>query len=149
VTKLELYGIAIVAAICACIGAYFYGRHDGTTIERARWESDALKTAQKDMGELKIAITNSNTISTQTLDAVKNIKVSNRTINNEVQREIKTDVRYVSDCFPDSGRLLWNAANVGVMPSSAAGSKPGTALPAANGAAGSQQSGGSVAPKPR
>ena len=129
ITKLEIYGIMVLVVLAACVGAYFYGRHDGTTIERAKWEAESLKAAKQNMDDLKTAINTSNGISQRTLDAVANIKVVNRTITNQVQREITTDVRYAADCFPDTGRLLWNSINLGVLPSSPTVAKPPATVP--------------------
>lgn len=147
--KLELYALAALMMLLAIAGAYFYGRHDGSSLERAKWESASVKAAEENMAALKTAINNSTAISQQTLDAVGKIKVTNRTINNEVRREITTDVRYAADCFPDSGRLLWNSINLGVVPSGATGGKPAPSVPGATGQPGSGQQGGNAPPKPR
>ena len=149
ITKLEIYGIALLVVVCACVGAYFYGRHDGTTIERAKWEADSLKASQQNLLDLKVAITNATTISQNTLDAVGKIKVVNRNITNEVQREVKTNTVYANDCFAPNGLLLWNGANRNVMPSGAAGNQPAAILPGGNGPASAGQQGGNAAAKPR
>lgn len=147
--KLELYGIAALMLLLAAVGCYFYGRHDGTSIERAKWESSSLKASEDNMKSLKEAVENSNKISSQTLEAVGKIKVTNRTINNEVRREITTDVRYAADCFPDSGRLLWNSINLGILPSVPTGAKPAPSVPAGSSQPGTGQQGGNTPTKPR
>ena len=47
--------VKLIAALLLCsalIGCYFYGRHDGTALERAKWEkrdNDALRKANADL----------------------------------------------------------------------------------------------------
>lgn len=130
--KLEMYALAGLAAFALITSAYFYGRSDGVALERAKWESASLQASERNMRELKAAVAKSSEISERTLGAVSNIRIINKTINNEVQREIKTDVRYAAECFPDSGRLLWNAASEGKLPGVSAGSEP---VPAVRGPA--------------
>lgn len=145
--KIELYAIAALVVALAIAASYFYGRHDGTTVERAKWEAASLQAAQKNMDDLKQAIDKSNEISQRTLDAVGKIKIVNRTINNEVQREIKTNTVYANDCLPESGRVLWNSANRGVLPDSAAITKPITGT-AQGAAADSGRKSGNASDKP-
>ena len=133
-TKLEFYILGAIMLAVAIAGAYYYAKHQGATEERARWEAKAAAATKADLESLTQAVQAANKIAGETFTAVGNIKVINRTINNEVQREIRTDVRYANDCLPDSGVLLWNAANRGVLPAGGAGAKPvgaGTGVPPA------------------
>lgn len=124
ISKLELYGIVLIAVLLAAAGAYAFAKHQGVMEERQRWEAKEAEATAKDLVSLRDAVNQSNAIAGRTLEAVGNIKVVNKTINQEVQREIRTDVRYANDCLPDSGLQLWNAANRGVLPTGGTGSKP-------------------------
>lgn len=51
---IELYLIAALALGAVLTGTYFYGRHDGATLERATWvkrDNDALRQANADLDE--------------------------------------------------------------------------------------------------
>jgi len=131
--KLEVYAVALLVAVLACVGAYFYGRHDGTTVERAKWEAEALAAKERDFQSLLGAINTANQIGKDNGDAIKGIRVTNKTINTEVQREIKENVIYASECFAPSGLLLWNASNRGVVSGGAAAPSGDGRVPAAAG----------------
>lgn len=131
--KLEAYAIAVVVAVLACIGAYFYGRSDGTELERAKWEKAQAEARDKDYKNLLVAINVSNQIGLENQKAIKGIRVTNTTINREVQREIATNTVYSTDCLPASGILLWNAANRGKLPAGAAERIDNAGVPAASG----------------
>jgi hypothetical protein len=122
--KLELYALGAILLAAAIAGAYFYAKHQGVMEERGRWEVKAAAATKADIESLSDAVKKGSAIAQDTYNAVGKIKVVNRTINNEVQREIKTDVRYAADCLPDSGILLWNAANRGILPARPAGDQP-------------------------
>ena len=147
-TKLEAYGIALLVAVLAAIALYFYGRHDGTVIERSRWEKAAADAKDQDMKALTQAVSKASEIGERTLAAVGNIKVVHQTINKGIEHEIQTNTVYRNDCFTDSGRLLWNASNRGILPDRAGVTKPIGAMPEGNGAASPGQQGRDPAAKP-
>ncbi len=124
-TRLEMYLIALLVLGLALGGAYFYGRHDGQKLERERTESANLAARTQEMADLKSAVAGGAKLAEDTLKAVSGLRVVNRVINNEVQREIQNNVVYASECFAPDGRLLWNAANRGAVPI-----RPSPVLPA-------------------
>ena len=127
--KLEIYGIAAALILLAAFGWGAYKKHEGVTEERARWELKVAAATKADLDSLIEAVAAGKKISQDTFDALGKIRIVNTTINKEVQREVKTDVRYLNDCLPDSGVYLWNAAGRGVVPTLAPGTKPPVARP--------------------
>lgn len=75
----------------------------------------------------KLLATLAKEVATQTEAAIRGITITNRTIYNEVQKEIFRDTVYRDCVLPDAGRLLVNQARSG-----AAAGKPDLALPAAS-----------------
>lgn len=151
--KLELYGIAFIVLLASLAGMWFYAKHEGRLEERAVWEVKQAAATKADLQELIDAQAYTNTLATETKDAIGKIKVVNITRQGVIEREIKTDVRYVNDCFPESGRLQWNAISAGrpIMPSTDAGQQPdgrGTQLPSTNVPRGNGQQGRNPLAKP-
>lgn len=73
-------------------------------------EAEALSAALKDLDE---KIRKGQEIAARTEEKLGNIRIVNRTINNEVHREITEKVIYRDCVIPPSGLQLWNAANSG------------------------------------
>jgi hypothetical protein len=111
--KLELYGIVLAVALLAAAGAYAYAKHQGVMEERDRWELKAAAATKADLVALTDAVNKGAQIAQNTYDQVKNGKAGRVIDRGVIEREIRTDVRYSNDCFPDSGRLHWNAINAG------------------------------------
>ena len=86
-------------------GLYVKGRHDGRAIEQAT-----------DLREREIARMAADTAAAAAAKAISGIKVQNRTINNEVQREISERLVY-RDCQHSPEQLQRiNAALTGAQP---------------------------------
>ena len=97
--KLYAYAIGALACFGLAIGAYFYGRHDGTEIEKAKHlEAEAFARDARDAMIQAAA------------EAIGKIEVRHQTIRQEVQREI-IEKPVFRECrnTPDSLRLLNDA----------------------------------------
>lgn len=152
--KLEIYLIGALLLVACVTGAYFYAKHQGVIEERARWELKQAAATKADLQELIDAQAYSNTLVTETKDAIGKIRIVNITKTGAIEREIKTDVRYVNDCFPDTGRLQWNAisAGAGVLPDRGTGQQldgRGAQLPQAIQSASPQLPSGNAITQPR
>lgn len=76
-----------------------------------------------------------NQVATRTETALAGIRIENRTIFNETQREIQTNTVYRDCVLPADGVRLANQARAGTT------GKPGGAVPAASAAAGQDHNG--------
>lgn len=131
--KFEVYALAIAAVVVALALGGVGGYSLGKDVERGVWEAKEKRAVANELKELKVAVGEVRGISEATRNGVANIVVRHTTIKQEVQREIRTDVRYANDCFPDTGRVLWNAYNQGVMPGSGSRSGNAPVLPRGDG----------------
>jgi hypothetical protein len=107
-----------------------------------------------DLDVLTKAVSDNKTLAEETKTAVKNIKVVNVTRQGVIEREIKTDVRYLNDCLPPAGVVRWNDVSAGrpVLPSGGSGQQPegsGGELPKGTGSADSGRQSGNPLAKPR
>lgn len=115
--NLALILVAIIAFGGATAGAYMQGRQDGADKERA-----------ENSREVDIAAQASEAAASAAATAISRIKVQNRTIQNEVQREISERVVY-RDCVhsPDQLQRINAALAGGDRPKPAGGGQlPGT-----------------------
>lgn len=135
-----------ILALCmlVCIGAAeFHGRAAGRAAERQEWEVKAAHAQASDLENLKNAVAAGSAIASNTLAAVSGKATSHTIDRGVIEREIRTDIRYVNDCMPESGRLLFNAISAG-RPLMSAGATTGESdriVSAGNGAASAQQPG--------
>lgn len=112
--KLYIYLAAALASLGLMVGAYFYGRHDGTSIERAK-HLEAHELVSRARDAMIEAAGNK----------IAEIKVNHQTIRQEVQREV-IEKPVFRECrnTPESFRLLNDAltntarqpAGEGVLP---------------------------------
>ena len=67
----------------------------------------------------------------ETLTKIKSTKTIDRGV---IEREIRTDVRYVNVCLPDNGLRIWNSISKGdqLMPNGGSGLKLDKAMSAGN-----------------
>lgn len=135
--KLEIYGIIIAVAILAALGWGWHEHSKGVDEERGRWEVKAAAATRADLADLQTAIATANTIAQTTADTLAKRKTNSVIDRGVIEREIRTDVRYVNDCMPDTGRLQWNAIlqNGTVLPSGGTDSKPIERVPVGDGKA--------------
>ena len=114
-----------------------------------KWKDTAIAALQSDVQGLKSVSADTAKIAGDTQTAVGKIRVVNKTINNEVQREIiEKQTQYAVVCLPDSGVVQWNAANKGVVSGASAASKPDAALPGVAGASDPGRQGGDAPRQP-
>jgi len=111
---------AIVAAILFGSGWQVRSWYDGAQ-DAARLEAEARATS------LMNVLANKVSASTET--AIQGIRIENRTIYNQAQKEIVRETVYAACRVPDAGLLLVNAARA-----STAASKPDDRLPSARAA---------------
>jgi hypothetical protein len=132
--KLEMLGIILAIAALAAFGWGAHKKHEGVMEERGRWEVKQAAATSADLTSLKQAIDTSAGITAATLAELQKKKAATLIDRGVIEREIKTDVRYTTDCGPDSGRVQWNAISAGnaLVPGSAAGLKPDPAVPQGN-----------------
>lgn len=96
------YLIAGIAGLALSVGAYLYGRHDGKQIEEARQLAEQAIVEKARDAMLRAAA-----------EAIAGIDVVNKTIRQEVQREIVEKPVY-RDCRADPGIVrAINAAKTG------------------------------------
>jgi len=146
-----------IGALIFALGVFGWGQHrhsQGVDEERARWETKAAAATVADLEGLKAALDEGNKLARDTQEAVRNIKVVNVTRQGVIEREIKTDIRYLNDCMPAAGVVQWNNVSAGraVVPSSAGGSvdqSGGGQLPDGNVPANKQRAGGNPLTKPQ
>lgn len=121
--KLEIYGIILVAGLLAMAGAYFKGHSNGVKKERNVWELKQAAATKEDLKELQVAVKEGNTIAKGVAESLQKQKPTRIIEKGVIEREIKTDVKYAADCFPDTGRMLWNSISAGrsLVPSSGSG----------------------------
>ena len=149
-TKLEIYGIAAALILLAAFGWGAYKKHEGVIEERARWEAKVAAATKADLDSLTQAVQQANTIAQTTQDKLKTQQATRVIEKGVIEREIRTDVRYAADCFPDSGRLHWDAISAGraLLPVSPAIPKPDASLPQGVLAPDSGQQGRNATAKP-
>jgi hypothetical protein len=136
ISKLEIYAIVFVLIGLTGVGAYFYARHQGVMQERARWEAKEAAATKADLVSLTDAVNKGALIAQQTYEQVQKGKTAKVIDRGVIEREVRTDVRYSNDCFPDTGRLRWNSINAGkpIVPTEPAGPDAASKMPGAVGA---------------
>lgn len=77
------------------------------------YEAKEAEALSKVIEEMQGQIKRGNEIAAKTEEKLGNIRIINRTINNEVHREVTEKVIYRDCVIPPSGLQLWNAANSG------------------------------------
>lgn len=132
ITKAEIYLIGLIVMAASLAGMWFFAKHEGRIEEQTIWENKQAAATKADLDSLTQAIGMSNQIAQDTQEALKKGKAKSIIDRGVIEREIRTDVRYVNDCFPDTGRLRWNAISAGnpLVPDSTAGSGTGGGVPA-------------------
>ncbi len=137
ITRAEIYLVVFLVIGLGITGAYFYAKHEGVMEERARWEVKQAAATKADLDSLTQAVGMSNQIALDTAEKIGKGKARSVIDRGVIEREIRTDVRYVNDCLPDAGRLRWNDISAGrpLLPDSSAGAKPDGRVPEGNGAA--------------
>lgn len=104
---IQIYLVGALIAVFASLGSYFYGRHDGSTGERLKWEQAAAE--QKDKEEQK-----SDKAAKDREKDRENTKVVYRTITQNVDKIVDRPV-YRNICLDDDGLRLANAALAGAL----------------------------------
>lgn len=130
-SRLEIYGIMLLVMLAITAGAYFKGHSNGVKKERNVWELKQATATKADLQELKVVVTEGNNIAKGVSDSLQKQKPVRIIEKGVIEREIKTDVRYAADCFPDTGRLQWNSISAGrsLVPSSGSGFTIDSTLP--------------------
>jgi len=137
IPKFELYGLIVAAIVVAALGWGWHEKNVGVEEERARWERKAAAATQADLAELQIAVATSSTIAQTTATTLAKRSANSIIDRGVIEREIRTDIRYVNTCLPDVGRMQWNALlqNGTVLSGSSASTKFDELLPDGNGKA--------------
>lgn len=136
VPSFPLIGIATVVAFVAGAGVSWKVVSDHYEAKEAQKLEQVLQAMQEE-------VKRGNEIAERTEAKVGKIRVINRTINNEVQREVTEKTIYRDCVIPPSGLQLWNAANKGA----ASTPKLDAGVPGSSGGAVGRV--GGVTPEPR
>lgn len=110
----------ILAAVGACIGAFFYGQHKGVqSAEAAAAREERIARTAFEAGQQGAAA------------AIAALKPRNVTIRQEIEREIQTNTVYRDCRVPADGVRLANDALTGRAEPAGGGQLPGADAPAA------------------
>lgn len=104
----------LLAAVGACVGAFFYGQHvgeQGAEAQAAR--EDRIATVAREAGQKGAA------------EAIARLKPRNVTIRQELAREIETHTVYRDCRVPPGGVRIANQALTGRAEPAGAGELPG------------------------
>ena len=129
--KLEAYAIIFIVFCISTAGAFYYGKYQGEKEERKEWQEKQALATKEDLESLRGAINIGNLIVQDVRDQLTKSKGTRVIERGVIEREIKTDVKYINDCFPESGRLQWNVLSAGrsLMSSSPSGRSSVTIMP--------------------
>ena len=123
-------GVAVAAILGSVYGGWWLRDLQAQAVEGQR-ATDAL-VAEKQLQAF------SNNVASRTEAALGSIRIENRTIYNETQREIINNPVYRDCVLPPDGVRLANSARAGTA------GKPGSAVPAATSSAGEGDNGRSA-----
>lgn len=121
---------ALVAITTVATAAY-----GGWWLRDLQAEAEAIAAAKAQLAADKRMAELADKVAVKTEEAINGIRIENRTIYNEVQREVQTNTVYRECRIPDDGLRLANAARAGST------RKPGASMPAASTASGEGNNG--------
>lgn len=150
ITRAEIYLIGLIVLAASLAGMWFFAKHEGRLEERAVWEAKQAAATKADLDSLTSAVNTAADIARGTQELLNKGRAKSVIDRGVIEREIKTNVVYASNCFPPSGIVRWNDISAGraLLPDSTAGQQPDPAVPNPNGAAGSGQQGRNPLAKP-
>jgi hypothetical protein len=110
IPPIAIYALTVAVALA---GATWKGYNWGHGVATAEFDKAVSEGLKREMSSLQDALTINQSISIALNDKLDKQKLTRTIDRGVIEREIKTDIKYINVCLPDNGLRIWNAISSG------------------------------------